>query len=271
MLEYNLYNDDCMRVLPTLPTGSVDFVLADPPYGVTARNDWDRQLDMESLWPEIWRVCTGNAAVVLFSSGMFTANLMYSCQRAWRYNLVWHKTEPTGFLNARRMPLRSHEDICVFYRKLPYYNPIKTTGHARKVSSAASQAKCRISTNYNESENSAADYDSTERFPTSILTFSTDKQKPYGRLHPTQKPQALCEWLIRTYCPEGGTVLDFCMGSGTTGAAAKQCVRSFIGIELDDAYFATAVDRIGPCSRVCTIDAQPVSPALPHDREPMAV
>lgn len=238
-----LIRGDCAEVLPEVRPASIDMVLADPPYGITARNSWDVPIDMEALWPALLEACKDDAAIVLFSSGRFTASLMTRSPKGlWRYNMVWHKTEPTGFLNANRMPLRAHEDICVFYRRTPYYRPQKTGGHVRKASSAASKGKCARSTDYGDY--TATSYDSTQRHPTSVLTYPGDKQKAWGGLHPTQKPQALCEFLVRSYCPPGGTVLDFCMGSGTTGAACALAGRDFVGIESDGGYFEVAAERL---------------------------
>lgn len=233
-----LHRGDCLSVLSNLPVHSVDMVLADPPYGIT-KNCWDSVIDLDELWGHIERVVKPSGAVVMFSSGMFTARLMESNRSMWRYNLVWHKTAPTGFLNAKKMPLRSHEDICVFYRKLPTYNPQMGIG-PRKVSTAQHKRASKRTTNYGD--HGLTTYDSTERYPTSVLTFASDKQR--CALHPTQKPVALCEWLIRTYTNEGDTVLDFCMGSGTTGVAVLKSGRRFVGIEVDEDYYEVAVDRL---------------------------
>lgn len=236
----NLACADCMVELDDFPEHKVDMVLADPPYQAT-RNKWDVPLPMDELWKELHRVCKKNAVIALHSGGMFTAKLMTSNAKDWRYNLVWHKTTPTGFLNAKRMPLRAHEDICIFYRKTPVtYHPQKTYGHERKVSTADHKRNSKMSTDYGEY--GLISYDSTERYPTSVLTYSTDKQR--GAYHSTQKPVRLEEWLIKTYTDPGNVVLDFCMGSGSTGVAALNTGRSFCGIELDEGYYQIAVERI---------------------------
>lgn len=219
---------------------SVDMVLCDLPYGVTTRNKWDTVIPFNLLWEEYKRIIKDNGVICLFGQGMFTAKLMISNTEMWRYNLIWHKTQPTGFLNANRMPLRNHEDICVFYKQLPTYNPQKTTGHTRKVSSAEHKKNCKITTNYGE--HNLKSYDSTERYPTSVITYSKDIQKT--ALHPTQKPVALLEYLIKTYTNENETVLDNCMGSCSTGVACLNTNRNFIGIELDKIYYDIAVKRI---------------------------
>ena len=186
------------------------------------------------------RIIKPNGAIVLFANGMFTAQLMMSNKAMWRYNLIWEKTQPTGFLNANKMPLRSHEDICVFYEKPPTYNPQKTTGHTRKISTAKHKRNCKASDDYGKY--GLVSYDSTERYPQSVWRFSKDSQQ--SALHPTQKPVALIKELIKTYTNEHDIVLDSCMGSGTTGVACKSLNRRFIGIEKDKEYFRISRERI---------------------------
>lgn len=226
--------------MPSINDGSVDMILCDLPYGITARNKWDSVIPFSCLWDQYNRIIKDNGTIVLFGCGMFTANLMKSNPDMWRYNLIWQKTQPTGFLNAHKMPLRAHEDICVFYKKPGTYNPQKTDGHIRKVSSADHKRNCNKSTDYGGYHFSS--YDSTERFPTSVLRFPKDTQK--CKLHPTQKPVALLEWLIKTYSNEEDVILDNCMGSGSTGIACMNTNRKFIGIELDENYYNTATKRI---------------------------
>lgn len=230
---------DCLELMAEIGPGSVDMVLCDPPYGMT-RNAWDCEVDLGRLWEHYDRVVKEDGAIVLFASGMFTSRLMASNPSMWRYNLVWRKTTPTGFLNAKRMPLRAHEDICVFYRRLPTYNPQIGSG-PRKVSTAHHARNSKPSSNYGAWHPTT--YDSTERYPTSVLEFKTDKQRG-GAHHPTQKPVALCEWLIRTYTNPGDVVLDSFMGSGSTGVAAVRCGRRFVGIEKDEGYYETALRRV---------------------------
>lgn len=219
---------------------SVNLILCDLPYGQTARNKWDSVIPFEPLWKQYERILADNGVIILFANGMFTADLMQSNRKMWKYNLIWEKTTVTGFLNAKKMPLRCHEDICVFYNKPPKYNPQKTTGHVRKVSKAEHKVNCVNSTDYGE--HGLTTYDSTERYPKSVLKFATDKQK--SALHPTQKPVALLEYLIKTYSKEEDVVLDNCMGSGSAGVAAKNLHRRFIRIELDEKYFNIAENRI---------------------------
>ena len=235
-----LIQGDCLVEMKNIPDKSIDMILTDLPYGVTARNKWDVVIPFDKLWKEYKRVIKDNGAIVLFAQGMFTAELMQSNPKMWRYNLIWQKTQPTGFLNAHKMPLRTHEDICIFYRKLPTYNPQKTDGHKRKTASRGSASTL----NYHKT--GANTYDSTERFPTSVWTYKKDIQK--SALHPTQKPVALLKELILTYTNEGDTVLDSCMGSGSTGIACMETERNFIGIEKDKQYFDIAKKRI---ERLC--------------------
>lgn len=238
MESVKLMHGDCLELMKDIPDGSIDMILCDLPYQIT-RNDWDLMLPFERLWHQYCRIIKENGAIVLFSSGRFTSVLVNSNPAIWRYNLVWKKTTPTGFLNANRQPLRIHEDICVFYKKQPIYNPQKTTGHKRKVSTAEHKRHSKKTSNYGE--HGLHSYDSTERFPTSVLTFATDKQRT--ALHPTQKPVALLEYLVRTYTNPGDSVLDNCMGSGSAGVACVNTGRKFIGIELDKGFFDIAVNR----------------------------
>ncbi len=166
-------------------------------------------------------------AVILFGQDKFTAEMIMSNKKLFRYCLIWHKTRPVGFLNARRRPLKAHEDIMVFYKRQPVYNPQKTTGHIRKVSTAAHKRNSNLSTNYRDYKLSS--YDSTERYPTSVLTFKPDDQAE--RIHPTQKPLELCRYIIRTYSDPGDLVLDTCCGSGTIPLAALLEGREYIGMD----------------------------------------
>lgn len=239
MSDISLLNGDCITLMKDIKDKSIDMILCDLPYGQT-HCKWDSVIPFTDLWNEYNRIIKDNGAIVLFGNGMFTSKLMISNESCWRYNLIWEKTTVTGFLNANKMPLRSHEDICVFYKKLPTYNPQKTFGNKRKVSKSEHKIGCKITEDYGKHK--LTSYDSTERFPKSVLKFKTDKQKE--ALHSTQKPIALCEWLIKTYTNENELVLDNCMGSGTTGVACINTNRRFIGIELDEKYFKIACDRI---------------------------
>ena len=241
MLELNkIYNQDCLDGMKEIDDQSIDLIFTDLPYGQTQRNKWDCIIPFNQLWEAYERIIKPNGAIILFGNGMFTADLMESNRKLWKYNLIWHKTQPTGFLNAKKMPLRSHEDICVFYKKTPVYNPQKTKGHQRKVSKKEHHVTSKETTNYGEYD--FCSYDSTERYPTSILTFAKDTQK--SKLHPTQKPLELCKWIINTYSNENMIVLDSCVGSGTIPLAAKQLNRNYIGFENDQSYFQIAKQRL---------------------------
>ncbi len=231
-----LLQGDCLERMKQIVTGSVDMILTDPPYGTTACK-WDSVIDLPLMWEQLNRVIKPNGAIVMTAAQPFTSVLTCSNLPMFRYDLVYDKPAGTGFFNAKKMPLRNHESILVFYKKLPTYNPQMTHGHARKTAKRkGANSEC-----YNKSF-TKTNYDSTSRYPRSIQTFSSDKYK--ANFHPIQKPVALMEWLIKTYSNESETVLDFTMGSGTTGVACKNLNRDFIGIELDETYFNIAKERI---------------------------
>lgn len=232
----NLMQGDCLELMKDIPSGTVDMILADPPYGTTECK-WDSIIDIQKMWIELERVIKPNGAIVLTSAQPFTSMLVCSNPKLFKYDLIWDKPAGTGFFNAKKMPLRNHENILVFYKKLPTYNPQMTHGHKRKTA-----VKKMVDSEVYGKAFKKTNYDSTSRYPRSIQTFSSDKQK--SNLHPTQKPISLMDWLIKTYSNEGDTVLDFVMGSGTTGLAAKNLNRKFIGIELDEKYFEIAKNRI---------------------------
>jgi site-specific DNA-methyltransferase (adenine-specific) len=219
-----------------IESGTVDMILCDLPYGTTCCS-WDAVIPFEPLWEQYERVIKENGAIVLFAAQPFAAVLATSNLKLFRYEIIWEKPSATGFLNAKKQPLRAHENILVFYKSQPTYNPQKTFGHERKTA----KRKDIGSEHYGKQVNIKS-YDSTERYPRSVQVFSSDKQKQ--ALHPTQKPVALCEYLIRTYTNEGETVLDNTMGSGTTGVACVNTGRSFIGIEQEKKYFDIAQERI---------------------------
>lgn len=228
---------DCFDLMPSIPDGSVDMILADLPYGTT-RNKWDSVLPLEPLWREYWRVCRPGAAIVLTAQTPFDKVLGVSQLRCLRYEWIWEKTEATGHLNAKRAPMKAHENVLVFYRSQPIYNPIKTSGHVRKTARAIN---AKTSENYG-AQGDRGYYDSTDRYPRSVIIFSTDKQ--HLTLHPTQKPVALFEYLIRTYTDPGMTVLDNVAGSGTTAIAAMRTGRRWICMERDPNYYNAAIQRV---------------------------
>ena len=242
MENYQLINGDCLEEMKNISDKSIDMILCDLPYGTT-KNKWDCIIPFDKLWEQYNRVIKDNGAIVLFGNGIFTAELIISNKKMWRYNLVWDKVLPSGFLNAKKMPMRNHEDVCVFYKKLPTYNPQMWIGeecHSRGNVIGKSQKDFSRNTNYGDF--SAVETEGNLKYPKSILTFS--KPHPSISIHPTQKPVELLEWLIKTYTNEGETVLDNCMGSGSTGVACVNTNRKFIGIELDQEYYKIAKDRI---------------------------
>ena len=239
-MEFNkVYFGDCLDVMHIIPNKSVDMIFADLPYGST-HCKWDSPIDLTKLWEHYERIIKDNGAILLFAQTPFDKVLGCSNLKLLRYEWIWEKTQATGHLNAKKMPMRAHENILVFYKKLPTYNPIKTTGHKRKVSKASHKVNCVKTTNYGE--HGLTSYDSTDRYPVSILNFKTDKQKI--ALHPTQKPVALCEYLIKTYTNENEIVLDNTCGSGTTLLAAKNLNRKYIGIELSEEYCEITKKRL---------------------------
>lgn len=243
MENIKLYNGDCLEVMKQIPDGSVDMILCDLPYEVLNKKNkhaqWDRMLPLNELWEQYERIIKDNGAIVLFTQGMFTAKLMLSNEKLWRYNLIWKKgNRSTGFLNAKKMPLRNHEDICVFYKKLPTYIPQMRKGkpnHARSISDNVKNNRCYG--NISQTATVMTDL----KYPLSVIDIEKEHGKQY---HPTQKPVALCEYLIKTYSNEGDLVLDNCMGSGSTIIAAINTNRKAIGIEKDKEIFDIAERRM---------------------------
>ena len=233
MIELNkIYNEDCLEGMKRIPDKSVDMILCDLPYGTTARNKWDCIISYENLWEQYNRLIKDNGAILLFSQLPFDKTLACSNIEMLRYEWIWRKQQGTGHLNAKKMPMKNHENILVFYKKLPTYNPQFTKGTPYQCKSG------RGSTNYRE-QSSVITKNEGFRYPLSVLEFKSDKG-----LHPTQKPVALCEYLIKTYTNEGETVLDNCMGSGTTAIACINTNRNFIGFELDKHYCDIANELI---------------------------
>jgi site-specific DNA-methyltransferase (adenine-specific) len=231
----NLYKGDCLEVMQQIPDGSIDAIITDIPYGTT-QCKWDSVIPFDLMWKQLNRIIKPNGAILLFAQDKFMSKLMLS-DKNHRYNIVWDKVIPSGHLNAKKMPLRSDESICVFYKKLPTYNPQKTIG---KANHSKSTKEAKGNKNYNKYEQKQNT--SNLKYPKSIVSFQKDH--PSKMIHPTQKPVALMEYLIKTYTNENETVLDFTMGSGSTGVAAKNLNRNFIGIEQDENYFNIATDRI---------------------------
>lgn len=232
-----LYLGDCLDRMQEIPGGTVDLILADLPYGTT-RCAWDSVIPLAPLWEQYRRVLKRRGAVVLTAAQPFTSALVMSNPDWFLYDWVWEKGAATGHLNAKRAPMRAHESVLVFAQCQPTYNPQMTRGHERKTS----VKRADESELYGKQKFAPLAYDSTSRYPRTVQFFSSDKQR--GSYHPTQKPLALMEYLVRTYSNPGEIVLDNAMGSGTTGVACRNAGRQFIGIESDEAHFATARQRI---------------------------
>ena len=210
-------------------------ILCDLPYGTT-RNKWDSVIPFENLWQEYNRIIKDNGCIALFCDGLFMADLMKSNTKMWRYNLIWDKQRGCDFLNANVKPLKSHEEIAIFYKKKPTYNKQKWYSTPYKLTKNGS-----LSDNYGDRKTAYTESLDGARNPLSILSYSRDGHK----YHPTQKPVAHCEYMIKTYSNEGDTILDNCMGSGSVGVACINTNRKFIGIEIDEKYFEIAKKRIG--------------------------
>lgn len=229
-----LLHGDCLELMKDIPNKSIDLILCDLPYGTT-QNKWDTVIPFDKLWAQYNRIIKDNGAIVLFSQMPFGANLIMSNPKMFRYEWVWEKENSTGFLNAKKMPLKKHENILVFYKHLPTYNPQMREGFK-----PYSMESGKGSNNYGTYSSIHSESDG-KRYPIDIIKFNRDK----SGLHPTQKPVALLEYLVKTYTNEGDTVLDNCMGSGSTGVACKNTNRQFIGMELDEKYFNIARERLG--------------------------
>lgn len=231
----NLYLGDCLDVMPNLPDKSIDMIICDLPYGITAQ-EWDKNLNMVKLWAEYERLRKPNCCVLLFSCQPFTTQLIYSNSKNYRYNWYWKKNTGTNFLHAKSMPIRKIEEINVFYKGK--YNPQMSEGHV-----PTNSGKGRNTGNIYHGK-SIVDYKggSTTRYPTNILEYKSVNN--YKRKHPSEKPVDLLEYLILTYSNVGDTILDNCMGVGSSGIACKNNNRNFIGIEKEEKYFHIAQERL---------------------------
>ena len=232
MKDIELWQGDCLELMKDIPDASVDMILCDLPYGTTS-NKWDSIIPLDLLWEQYERVIKDNGSIVLTASQPFTTVLASSNLKNFRYEWIWNKQNSTGFQLANKRPLKKHENILVFYKKQPTYNPQGLKKYNK------TNRRGRVGENWDEMENNVYIQKWTN-YPTQSLHFKHDKEKK----HPTQKPVALFEYLIKTYTNEGELVLDNCMGSGTTGVACKNLKRKFIGIELDETYFNLAKERI---------------------------
>ena len=229
-----LLHGDCLKLMNDIEAGSIDMIFCDLPYGTT-QNKWDSIIPFEPLWRNYERIIKPNGAIVLTATQPFTSALVMSNPKLFKYEWIYRKTIKTGVLNAKRQPLREHESVLVFYKSQPTYNP------QGLVEGKTSGGKFSQSPSYGEM--SGINNQTHTGYPGTVQTFSNPNN---NNLHPTQKPLALLEYLIKTYTEEGDTVLDNCMGSGTTGVACQKLNRHFIGIEMDDKYFEVAQKRLSP-------------------------
>lgn len=245
-MELNkIYNENCLEGMKRIPDQSIGCIICDLPYEVLHKNNknvqWDRIIPFEPLWEQYLRITKPNAAIILFGQGMFTAKLMMSNEKMWRYNITWDKCRTTGFLNAKKMPLKQTEIISVFYNGQPTYHPQmrKCLPHERNHSRGKQEKEQtnRCYGNFGKAEDVITD----EKYPTDIVVFQRDIHNSF---HPTQKPVALIRYLIRTYTNPNDVVLDNCMGSGTTAIACIKEKRNFIGFELNKEYYGKACKRI---------------------------
>lgn len=241
MLELNqIYHGNCLELMKNIDDNTIDFLFTDLPYGTT-NADFDKPIDLRTFWEQVNRITKPNACIALWCQQPFTTDLIESNRKHFKYDWVVEKNRSTGFLNAHKQPLKAHETVLIFYRKPPTYNPQKTSGHPRKVSLAKHKDKCKQTVNYGEAK--TYDYDSTERFPRSVLYFKWPPPKFCE--HPQQKPIEACEYFVRTYTNENDLVLDCTTGVGTICRAAKNLNRRFIGFEMDTGFFEKAKTNCG--------------------------
>ena len=232
----DIFNGDCLNILPQLEDNSVDLFFTDLPYGQTSCK-WDNKIDLEDLWKQLNRVCKINCPMIFTTTTKFGVELINSNPKNFRYDLVWVKTAPAGFLNAKKMPMRKHEMIYVFYRKLPFYNI--EDNHTHKFLNSKNGMKGQDNLIYGTEVKQVQNKQYDPPLPTSLLEIKSEKGK-----HQTQKPTALMEWILKYYSKENDIVLDCCMGSGSMGVACKNLNRNFIGIELNEEIFKNAEERL---------------------------
>lgn len=237
---------DCLDLLGELEPQSADFVFADLPYGITA-NDWDKPIDLSRLWPALRGVCKRTAAMVFTAVQPFASDLVQSNRKDFRFDMVWKKSIATGFLNANNRPLRVHENILLFWREQPTYSAQKTTGHPLVKVTPSKRGENKNSQNYGTESGrllKTKNYESTERHPTTVLEIDCVEQHDPKRRHPTQKPEPMIEWFIKTYTNPGDFVLDPTAGSGSTLCAAKALGRRCIGFDIDPESVRKANDEL---------------------------
>jgi DNA modification methylase len=234
-----ILHGDCFEWMPQIENKSIDMILCDLPYGTT-QNKWDSILPLDLLWSEYERIIKDNGVVVLFAQTPFDKVLGASNIKLLKYEWIWKKDRGTGHLNAKKMPMKAHENILVFYKRTPTYNPQKTTGHKPLNNFYTSHS----GSNYGKAQKGVSGGGNTDRYPVSIIQFNTVNNYKSGRVHPTQKPVDLLEYLIKTYTKDGDIVLDNCIGSGSTAVACLNTSRNFIGIEKEWTYCEIANERV---------------------------
>jgi len=234
----DLKNGDCLELMQDIPDRSIDMIMSDPPYGTT-QCKWDSIIPLDLMWEQLKRIIKPNGVVALMAAQPFTTKLISSNFEMFKYCWIWEKSKSTGFLNAWRRPLTNTEDVCIFYKKNNLYKPILRDKEEKNIRIRSIETE-RGSECYGKFDSKIRKCPINKSMPKTIIKFNNVQRG----LHPTQKPVDLMEYLIKTYTNEGDTVLDFCMGSGTTGVAAQNLSRSFIGIEKDEKYFNIASERI---------------------------
>ena len=232
--NFKIFNGDCLQIMDVLKDKSIDMILCDLPYGTT-QNKWDSPIELNSLWQHYERIIKDDGCIALFAQAPFDKILAVSNLELFRYEWIVEKTRATGHLNANKMPLKAHENVLIFYKKLPVYNAQKTYGHS-PVHNYIKHAD--DGSNYGAVKIGISGGGSTSRYPRDVIKYKWDTRT--NALHPTQKPVALLEYFIKTYTNENDVVLDSCMGSGSTGVACRNTQRHFIGIELDTEYYNIA-------------------------------
>jgi len=241
----SIINADCFEAMKYIKDKSIDMILCDLPYGTT-KCSWDSLLPLDELWLHYKRIIKDRGIIVLFAQTPFDKVLGCSNLKWLRYEWIFEKTQATGFLNAKKMPLKSHENILIFYNKLPKFYPQKTQGHS-PIHSYTKKPEVQNKTEvYGRVNKIVSGGGETDRYPRSVIKFKSDKQKNKlnGTIHPTQKPLDLCEYLIKSYTEEGDIIMDNCSGSGTTGLAAKNLNRKYIIIEKEEKYFNIGLNRL---------------------------
>ena len=240
-MNMDLRCGDCLDIMREIPDNSIDCVICDLPYGTTAIN-WDKIIDFDLLWEQYNRICKDNSNIILFSGGEFTYKLYASNVKQYKYKLIWKKNVPTGMSSAKYRPMKYYEEILVFQKGKGCYNPQMKERVGKHKECYRYDHYCNPN-NHIDLEKKPKRYDPDKVQPSDILEFNVVPNRK-GKLHPTQKPVELLEWLVKTYSNESDIVLDNCMGSGTTGIACKNLNRNFIGIEKDENYFDIAKERI---------------------------